>query len=67
MAALSRTLAGRVIFITGADGALLAEIWSREGIITADVDPADALVRRAGNPWFNAQRPELYYTATEKK
>jgi (R)-amidase len=47
--------------ITNADGALLAEIWDREGVITADVDPVAALALRAENPWYRGQRPELYY------
>jgi predicted amidohydrolase len=47
--------------VTDADGALLAEIWDREGIIFADVSPSRALQMRAENPWYRGQRPELYY------
>ncbi|MHB9033706.1 MAG: carbon-nitrogen hydrolase family protein [Anaerolineae bacterium] len=49
--------------ITGPDGTLLAEIWDREGFITADVDPRAALEQRKRNFWFACQRPELYYPA----
>jgi predicted amidohydrolase len=47
--------------VTDADGRLLAEIWDREGIIMADVNPARALALRERNPWYRGQRPELYY------
>jgi predicted amidohydrolase len=47
--------------ITAADGSLLAEIWDREGLIMAEVDPASALARRATNPWYRGQRPDLYH------
>jgi len=50
--------------ITGADGALLAEIWDQEGVIVADVYPERALGMRALNPWYCGQRPELYYLGT---
>lgn len=46
--------------ITGPDGALLAEIWDREGVIVADVQPAAALELRAVNPWYRGQRRDLY-------
>jgi len=45
---------------TRAFQALLAEIWDREGVIVADVQPAQALARRAENPWYVGRRPELY-------
>jgi predicted amidohydrolase len=46
--------------LTDADGKLLAEIWDREGIIMADLDPERALELRTRNPWFRGQRPDLY-------
>jgi predicted amidohydrolase len=42
------------------DGSVLAEIWDKEGIIFADVDPTGVLSARELNPWFHGQRPELY-------
>lgn len=47
--------------VTDADGSLLAEIWDKEGIITTNVDPADALALRAKNSSYEGQRPDLYY------
>lgn len=46
--------------ITNYDGSVLAEIWDREGIIFADVDPAGVMSARERNPLFRGQRPELY-------
>ena len=46
--------------ITNHDGALLAEIWNREGVIYADVDPQEALKARAGNPLYRGRRSDLY-------
>ena len=46
--------------VTGADGELLGELWDREGMVLADVDPQQALERRSRNPWFIGRRPELY-------
>lgn len=46
--------------VTGPSGQLLTEIWDKEGIIIADVDPDDALVQRQKNPWFVGQRRDLY-------
>ena len=46
--------------ITGAGGELLAEIWDREGIIYAEVDPASVPAARAACPWYTGRRPELY-------
>jgi (R)-amidase len=46
--------------ITAEHGRPLAEIWDREGVIVADVDPDLALRVRQNNPWFNGLRPELY-------
>lgn len=46
--------------ITDATGDLLAELWDREGIILADVDPGKALALRAKNPLYRGLRPELY-------
>ena len=42
------------------DGSVLAEIWDKEGIIFAEVDPNGVLSAREQNPWFHGQRPELY-------
>jgi len=47
--------------ITDENGKLLAEIWGEEGIILADVSPEKALAQRGENPWYQGQRPELYY------
>jgi len=46
--------------IMDADGEVRAEIWDREGLILADVDPHRALTLRADNPWYRGQRPDLY-------
>ena len=46
--------------ITDARGTLLAEIWDREGLIHADVRPAEALRLRKENPWYRGQRGDLY-------
>ena len=46
--------------ITDKDGKLLAEIWNREGVIVADVDPASVAQARKANPWYTGRRPELY-------
>ncbi len=46
--------------ITGADGKCLAEIWGKEGVIFADLDPEQARRLRAENPWYRGCRPELY-------
>ena len=46
--------------ITNHDSGLLAEIWDREGVIYADVDPEEALKARAGNPWYIGRRADLY-------
>lgn len=42
------------------DGTLLAELWDKEGIIYADVDPSTVLAARNQNPWFRGQRQNLY-------
>lgn len=42
------------------DGRVLAEIWDREGIIYAEVDPASVPAARAACPWYTGRRPELY-------
>jgi (R)-amidase len=47
--------------ITNYDGKPLAEIWDREGVILADVDPEAAIGARAENPWYRGARPELYF------
>ena len=46
--------------ITNHDGGLLTEIWDREGVIYADIDPEEALKARAENPWYVGRRPDLY-------
>ena len=46
--------------ITDHYGKLLAEIWDREGIIYADVDPGLVPEARRRNPWFTGQRRDLY-------
>jgi len=46
--------------VTDATGAPLAEIWDREGIIMATVNPSQALKLRQDNPWYVGLRPELY-------
>ncbi len=46
--------------ITDKDGQVLAEIWDREGIIYADVDPAGVPAARAASPWYTGRRPDLY-------
>lgn len=42
------------------DGTVLAEIWDKEGIIYADVDPGKVKAAREQNPGYRGQRPELY-------
>lgn len=51
--------------ITDASGDLLAELWDREGIIMAEVDPAKALRLRAQNPWYRGCRPGLYHVCND--
>ena len=46
--------------ITDANGKLLAEIWDKEGVIFADVNPENALRLREKNPWHRGQRRDLY-------
>lgn len=46
--------------ITGQDGSLLAEIWDKEGIIYANVEPSTVQTARDQNPWFRGQRQDLY-------
>ena len=46
--------------ITDKDGSLLAEIWDKQGIIYADVDPSAVPDARNQNPWFRGQRQDLY-------
>ena len=46
--------------ITDKDGTLLAEIWYREGVIVADVDPSTVPEARKTNIFFTGQRPDLY-------
>ncbi len=42
------------------DGTVLAEIWDKEGVIFADVDPSGVLNAREQNPGYHGQRPDLY-------
>jgi len=46
--------------ITNHDGSLLTEIWDKEGIIYADVDPATVPEARRNNPWYTGRRSDLY-------
>jgi len=46
--------------VTDKDGSLLAEIWDRQGLIVADVDPTGVLEARRANPSYTGRRPELY-------
>jgi len=46
--------------ITNHNGDLITEIWNKEGILYADIDPAAAILARADNPWYRGRRPELY-------
>lgn len=46
--------------ITDYEGRLLTEIWDREGVIFADIDPGKAILHREQNPWFRGLRPEIY-------
>ncbi|MBC8874380.1 MAG: carbon-nitrogen hydrolase family protein [Planctomycetes bacterium] len=46
--------------ITDKDGSLMAEIWDKEGIIYADVDPSTVPDARKQNPWYRGQRQDLY-------
>jgi predicted amidohydrolase len=46
--------------VTDKDGTLRAEIWDKEGIIYADVDPDGVIPARNENPWFRGQRQDLY-------
>ena len=53
--------------ITSADGTLLTELWDEEGVLTAEVSPADALNMRDRNPWYKGRRPELYCHVPERR
>ena len=46
--------------VTNYDGVLLTEIWDKEGVVYADVDPAAVPEARRGNPWYVGRRPDLY-------
>jgi predicted amidohydrolase len=46
--------------ITDKSASLVAEIWDKEGIIYADVDPGTVAAARDENPWFRGQRQDLY-------
>jgi len=46
--------------ITDHHARLLAEIWYREGMIVADVDPASVPQARKANFWYTGRRPDLY-------
>ena len=47
--------------ITNYDGKLLTEIWKKEGIIYADVNPGEVPEARKRNPFFVGRRDDLYY------
>ncbi len=49
--------------ITGPKGELITEIWEKEGVIMADVQPDLVAELRKENPWYNGLRPDLYYYA----
>ena len=46
--------------ITDHDGSLLAEIWDKEEVIYAYVDPGTVPRARSKNPWYVGRRQELY-------
>jgi len=46
--------------ITGAKGELITDIWNKEGLIIADVNPGEVSQIRENNPWFTGLRPGLY-------
>ena len=46
--------------IVDLDGSVLAELWDKEGILVADVDPSRVREHRRRNPWFTGRRPDLY-------
>jgi predicted amidohydrolase len=46
--------------ITDKSASLVAEIWDKEGIIYADVEPGTVAAARDQNPWFRGQRQDLY-------
>lgn len=47
--------------VTDARGKLLSEIWDKEGVIYADVQPEEAIRLRNQNPWWRGQRGDLYH------
>ncbi len=47
--------------ITGPRGEILAEIWSKEGVIVSDVYPATVAELRKNNSDYTGLRPDLYY------
>jgi len=46
--------------IVNYNGAVLEEIWDKEGVICADVDPSGVMAARDQNPGYHGRRPELY-------
>lgn len=46
--------------ITNHDGSLLSEIWDKEGIVYADVEPDAVSEARRKNPWYTGHRGDLY-------
>ncbi|NKB65850.1 MAG: hypothetical protein GKR89_02200 [Candidatus Latescibacteria bacterium] len=46
--------------ITDCDGTLLQEIWDREGVIWADIEPDKVPAARQSNPWYRGMRGDLY-------
>ena len=47
--------------IVDKNGLLLTEIWDKEGIIYADVKPAEVIAARNNNPWWKGQRGDIYH------
>lgn len=46
--------------ITNHDGSLLTEIWEKQGVIYADVEPGAVPPARKNNPWYVGRRSDLY-------
>ena len=51
--------------ITNARGKLVSEIWDKEGVIYADVQPEEATRLRTENPAARGQRGDLYHYLKE--
>ncbi len=46
--------------IVNQHGMVLGEIWNREGILFAEIDPSGIEIERKKNPWINDRRGDLY-------